>query len=182
MRAHAADVYRIETGHPFSPPRGSRVSSALNASMIEARDYLAARSRIRREEYAPTGPVVAFSGGQAWSDHELLWAKLDAVKRQVPEMVLATTAQTKGCDAIATAWASSRGVKTIAFRLDQSQGNRAAFVRNDRIVGCKPVMAVVCEGSGIQANLAQKLRQAGVPLYVVRTAEQGAPERTARHA
>ena len=45
MRDHAAEVYRVETGKPFSPVRGSRVSSALNASMIDARDYLASRSR-----------------------------------------------------------------------------------------------------------------------------------------
>lgn len=30
MRDHAAEVYRVETGKPFSPVRGSRVSSALN--------------------------------------------------------------------------------------------------------------------------------------------------------
>jgi hypothetical protein len=172
MRDHAAETYRVETGHPFSPTRGSRVSSALNASMIEARDYLAARARNRREEYAPEGPIVAFSGGQAWHDHDMLWARLDAIRTRIPEMVLATTAQVKGCDAIASAWASSRGVKTIAFRLDRSLGNRAAFVRNDRIVSLKPVEAIVCEGSGIQSNLAQKLRQANVPLHIVRAAQQ----------
>jgi hypothetical protein len=47
----------------------------------------------------------------------------------------------------AHAWAASRGVKVIQFRLDRSQGNRAAFVRNDRILGLKPVEAVICEGS-----------------------------------
>lgn len=172
MRDHAAEVYRVETGKPFSPVRGSRVSSALTASMVDARDYLASRARERREQFAPEGPVVAFSGGQVWEDVGLLWDGLDSIKARIPEMILATTAQAKGCDAVAHAWAASRGVKVIQFRLDKSQGNRAAFVRNDRILGLKPVEAVVCEGSGIQQNLAQKLRQAGVPLHIVRLAHQ----------
>ena len=87
-------------------------------------------------------------------------------------MILATTAQTKGCDAIAQAWAAARGVKVIMFRLDRRLGAKAAFVRNDRLVNLKPVEAVICEGSGIQMNLAQKLRQAGVPLNIVRLAQQ----------
>lgn len=177
MRDHAAEVYRVETGRPFSPVRGSRVSSALNASMIDARDFLAARARERREQFAPEGPVVAFSGGQAWEDGELLWKGLDSIKARIPEMILATTAQAKGCDAVAHAWASSRGVKVIKFMLDRNLGARAAFVRNDRLLNLKPVEAVICEGSGIQMNLAQKLRQAGVPLHVVRLAQQRTQQR-----
>ena len=73
--------------------------------------------------------------------------------------------------------AASRGVKVIQFRLDRSQGNRAAFVLNDRILNLKPVEAVICEGSGIQQNLAQKLRQAGVPLHIVRLAHQRTAQR-----
>ena len=172
MRDHAGEVYRVEVGRPFSPTKGSRVSSALSASMIEARDFLAGRARTRREQYAPEGPVVAFSGGQQWHDHELLWERLDLIRTRVPEMILVTTAQAKGCDAVATAWAASRGVKVVQFRLDRTQGNRAAFVRNDRICNLRPIEAVVCEGSGIQANLAQKLRQAGVPLSIFRLSQQ----------
>ena len=178
MRDHAAEVYRVETGKPFSPVKGSRASSALSASMIDAREYLAGRARTRREQFAPDGPVVIFSGGQVWEDHDLLYKGLDRIKTRIPEMILATTAQAKGCDAIAHAWAAARGVKVIQFRLDRSQGNRAAFVRNDRLVNLKPVEAVICEGSGIQMNLAQKLRQAGVPLQVVNLAHQ----RTAKRA
>ena len=172
MRDHAAEIYRVETGRPFSTVKGSRVSNKLSASMIDAREYLASRARTRREQFAPEGPVVAFSGGSEWHDHELLWNRLDQIKTRIPEMILCTTAQMKGCDAIATAWAASRGVKVVQFKLDRSQGNRAAFVRNDRIVNLRPVEAVVCEGSGIQSNFAQKLRSAGVPLYIFRRADQ----------
>jgi hypothetical protein len=172
MREHAGDVYRVETGRPFSPVKGSRVSSGFTASMIDARDYLAARSRQRREQFAPEGPVVAFSGGQQWEDADLLFEGLDDIKARIPEMILATTAQSKGCDAVAHAWAASRGVKVIQFRLDRNLGTRAAFVRNDRILGLKPVEGVVCEGTGVQSNLAEKLRRAGVPVHIVRLAHQ----------
>ena len=177
MRDHAAEVYRVETGKPFSPVKGSRVSSALNASMIEARDYLASRARERREQFAPEGPVVVFSGGQVWEDHDMLFKGLDRIKARIPEMILATTAQSKGCDAIAHAWAAARGVKVIQFRLDRSLGNRGAWVRNDRMLALNPVEAVICEGSGIQMNLAQKLRKAGVPLHIVNAAQQANAKR-----
>ncbi len=172
MRDHAAEVYRVETGRPYSPTRGSRVSKGVTASMIDARNYLAERARERKEMIAPEGPVVVFSGGQQWDDHEMLWNGLDSIKARIPEMILATTAQMKGCDAIAQAWAAARGVKVILFRLDRSLGAKAAFVRNDRMLGLRPVEAVICDGSGIQMNLAQKLRQAGVPLHVVKLDQQ----------
>lgn len=172
MRDHAAEVYRVETGRPFSTVKGSRVSSKLSASIIDARDYLAGRAKNRREQYAPEGPVVAFSGGSEWHDHELLWERLDQIVKRIPNMILTTTAQEKGCDLIACTWAASRGVKVIKFKLDRSQGNRAAFVRNDRIIGLRPVEAVVCEGSGVQSNFAQKLRAAGVPLHIFRRSDQ----------
>ena len=41
---------------------------------------------------------------------------------------------------------------------------KAAFVRNDRLLALKAVESVVCVGSGIQMNLAQKLRLSGHPI------------------
>ena len=163
MRDYAGEIYRVETGNPFSTIRGSKVSSAATASQIDARDFLAARAAKRREDFAPTGPVVIFSGGDTWHDHELLYSALDDAKARVPHMVLATTAQHKGCDQIAHAWAASRGVKTIRFTLNRSLGKRAGFVRNDQLLNLKPVHAVICEGSGLQSNLLTKVREAGVP-------------------
>src|SRR3546814_1759176 len=89
-----------------------------------------------------------------WDDHEMLWRGLDSIKARVPEMILATTAKTKGCDAIAQAWAAERGVKVILFRLDRRLGAKAAFVRKYRLLALKPVEAVSCEGSGIQIGTA----------------------------
>lgn len=174
MRDHAGEVYRVETGRTFTATRGSQVAKdGITASQIQARDYLAARAKERREQHNPEGPMVVVSGGQdGWHDFEMVWEILDDIKERVPNMVLATTGMRKGVDAMAGSWAQSRGVKTILFMPDRRLGKRAAFVRNEKIVQQRPVEAIVCEGSGIQANLAQRLRAAGVPLHVRRLNEQ----------
>ena len=119
MRDHAARIYLVETGRPFSPVRGSRVSSKTNASMIEARDYLAAQKAQRREQFAPTGPVVVFSGGQQFTDIAQVEDYLNAIRTRIPSMVLATTAQNKGADVIAAAWASRHNVPVILCKPDR---------------------------------------------------------------
>lgn len=172
MRDHAADIFRAETGRPWSSPRASLVSGKRTASVISATDYLAARRARRIEAHAPQGPVVIFSGGQTWEDYRQIWDTLDRIRTRVPAMVLATTAQDKGCDAIAAAWAASRDTKLIAFGLDRRLGNRAGFVRNEQLLRLQPVEAVVCEGSGLQSHLARGLRTAQVPSHFLTLAGQ----------
>ena len=171
MRDHAAEIYRVECGQPWSATTGSRTGRTLTASQIDARDYLAARAAEKREAHAPTGPVVVLSGGQDWTEHKALWDRLDAIKVRIPAMTLVTTAQHKGADAIGAAWAAARGVPLVAFRLNRQLGNRAAFERNRSIQRLLPVEAVICEGSGVQINLAQNLRAAGVPLTIFKHAD-----------
>ena len=171
MRDHAAEIYRVECGQPWSATTGSRTGRTLTASQIDARDYLAARAAEKREAHAPTGPVVVLSGGQDWTEHKALWDRLDAIKARIPAMTLITTAQHKGADAIGAAWAAARGVPLVAFRLNRQLGNRAAFERNRSIQRLLPVEAVICEGSGVQINLAQNLRAAGVPLTIFKHAD-----------
>src|SRR3546814_17102379 len=83
--------------------------------MIDARNYLAERARERREQFAPDGPVVAFSGGQVWDDHEMLWRGLDSIKARVPEIIIATTAQNTGRDAIAPPCAAAHVLTAFPF-------------------------------------------------------------------
>ncbi|WP_254515895.1 SLOG family protein [Novosphingobium sp. G106] len=83
-------------------------------------------------------------------------------------MTLVTTAQRSGTDAIAAAWAAARGVPTVNFRLNRSLGNRAGFDRNKMLVRLAPVEAIICEGSGLQVNLAERCRDAGVPVTIMR--------------
>lgn len=172
MRDHAADMFHAETGRPWSSPRATLVSGKRTASVISATDFLAARHARRVEARAPQGPVVVFSGGQSWEDYRQIWDRLDQIKARVPAMVLATTAQDKGCDAIAAAWAASRETKLIAFGLDRRLGNRAGFARNEQLLRLRPVEAMVCEGSGLQSHLARALRAAKVPSHFLTLAGQ----------
>lgn len=172
IRDHAAEIFRIETGRPWAPAKGSKVSSVMTASRIDSLDYLRAVALEKRDRLKPEGPAVIFSGGQQWEDWQLLYDRLDAIRTRIPHMILHTTAQRVGCDAIAAAWAANRGVPLIAWNLRRAQGSRAGFLRNDALLRLRPVEAIVCEGSGVQKNLAQKLREGGVPLHIFRLTDQ----------
>jgi hypothetical protein len=170
MRDHAAEVYRVEAGQPWSSTKGSRVSSALSASHIEARDFLASRAQQRREQLAPTGPVVVITGASVWDDYRAVYAALDQAKAFSPSMILATTAQRTGVDAIAAAWAAANDVKLIAFKLNMAHGRAAGFKRNIALVKLAPVQAIICKGSHIQVDLAEKMRTAGIAVTIIRPA------------
>jgi hypothetical protein len=173
MRDYAAEMYRACSGWPWSPARGTRASTASSASQIAAQDFLRARALAQRERHLPQGPIVVFSGPAVWHDWEALWGRLDEIKARVPHMTLVTTGQRKGADAIAAAWAARPGtaVPVVAYGLYGS-GRKVAFTRNRKLVELKPVEAILCEGSGLQANLYQLLRQAGVPIHAFKKSEQ----------
>lgn len=172
MRDYAAEMYRILSGWPWSPARGTRASSASMASQIAAQDFLRERALAARERHLPQGPIIVFSGPAAWSDWEPLWERLDQIKARVPHMTLVTTGQRKGADAIAAAWAArpENSVPLVAYGLYGS-GRKVAFNRNRKLAELKPVEALLCEGSGLQANLYQLLRKAGVPIHAFKRPE-----------
>ncbi|AOH85557.1 hypothetical protein AWL63_18080 [Sphingomonas panacis] len=173
MRDYAAEMYRAQSGWPWSPARGSRASSASTASQIAAQDFLRERALNEREKHLPQGPIVVFSGPAQWHDWEMLWRKLDEVHARVPHMTLVTTGQRKGADAIAAAWAAraETRVPVVAYGL-YGTGKKTAFTRNRKLAELKPVEAVLCEGSGLQANLYQTLRKAGIPIHAFRKVDQ----------
>lgn len=173
MRDYAAAMYRAMSGWPWSPARGTRASSVTTASHIAAQDFLRERALEARERHLPQGPIVVFSGPAEWHDWQALWERLDQIKARVPHMTLVTTGQRKGADAIAAAWAA-RGenlVPIVAYGL-YGTGRKTAFTRNRKLVELNPVEALLCEGSGLQANLYQLLREAGVPIHAFRRADQ----------
>ena len=171
MRDHAAEIYRINTGSPWSSASGSRASAAPFASQIEARDFMAARRAAKREAMNPRGPIVVVTGGAGWLHHEPIWARLDSIKARVPSMVLVTTGQHRGADKIAAAWAAHHGVHTIFFRLNRSSGGKAGFDRNKGLINLQPVEAIICEGSFLQVDFAKLCRGAGVPVTIMRGAD-----------
>jgi len=182
MRDYAAEMYRVQSGWPWSPARGTKASSVSSASQIAALDFLRARQLAARERHAPQGPLVVLSGPAVWHDWQALWARLDEIKARVPHMTLVTTGQRKGADAIAAAWAARPEVSVplVAYGLYGS-GRKTAFTRNRKLAELKPVEAILCEGSGLQANLYQVLRDAGIPIHAFRRADQ-APDQPLRRA
>jgi hypothetical protein len=175
MRDYAAEMYRAMSGWPWSPARGSRASRTSTASPIAAVDFLRARQLELRDRHNPKGPIVIFSGPAVWHDVDLLWERLDLVREQIPHMILITTAQRAGADLIAEKWAAQRKVQTVRFNL-MGSGMKAAFSRNRKLRDLNPVMAVLCEGSGVQANLYEELDAAGVPIHAFRKSDQ-APDK-----
>lgn len=173
MRDYAAEMYRALSGWPWSPARGTKASSASTASQIAVVDFLRARQLAARERHLPQGPIVVVSGPASWHDWGQIWARLDEIKERVPHMTLVTTGQRKGVDQIAAAWAARKenSVPLVAYGL-HGGGRKAPFVRNRKLAELRPVEALLCEGSGLQANLYQVLRDAGVPIHAFRATDQ----------
>lgn len=174
FRDTAAEAFAHHTGSMWHPRSGSRVSHRnLTSAMIDSRDYLSAKRRAENEVLLPEGPKVVLTGGADFSDHRLLWDRLDRVHTKYPDMVLLHGGSPRGAELIAAKWADARKVNQIAFKPDWNKHSKAApFKRNDAMLDVMPVGVVVCPGTGIQENLADKARKLGVP--VMRIGEGGA--------
>jgi hypothetical protein len=149
------------------PRSGSMVNHrALTASLIDSRDFIAAKRRAETEPLLPTGPKIAFTGGMEFNDHMLIWDKLDKVHAKHPDMVLLHGGSPKGAERIAAAWADARKVTQIAYRPDWARHAKAApFKRNDALLDALPIGAMVFPGTGIQENLAEKAKKLGIPVW-----------------
>lgn len=188
MCDYAAAMYRACWRRAWTPTKGSKASSVTTASYISALDFLRERALAKREKYQPQGPIVIFSGPAIWDEWQPLWAKLSEIKARIPHMILVTTGQRKGADAIAAAWAAREGVQIVAYSLNDEKaweaieaallgqegepapnrkrkGGNLAFNRNRQLTTFEAVEAVLCDGSGIQANLYQLMKKAGVPIH-----------------
>ena len=166
FRDTAADIYLRTTGTPWSPRSGSRVNHRqMTAAMIDSRDFLAAKRRADNEVLLPSGPKIAFSGGDT-TDHRLIWDKLDQVHAKHPDMVLLHGGTPKGAERIAATWANNRKIPQVAFKPDWAKYAKAApFKRNDQMLATMPIGVLIFPGTGIQDNLADKARKMGIPVY-----------------
>lgn len=175
MRDYAAELFEIETGSAWRPRAGSMVNHrALTSSVIDSREFIAARKRANTEVLAPAGTRIAFTGGTDCNDHERIWAALDKIRTKHPEMVLLHGGSPKGAERIAACWADQRKVPQVVFKPDWTREGRAApFKRNDRMLEVLPAGVVVFPGSGISANLADKAKKLGIPTWRFDTAQAG---------
>lgn len=169
FRDQAAEHFARHTGSHWQPRTGSKVSHrTMTAAMIDSRDFIAARRRAETEVMLPPGPKIAFSGGLDFNDHCLIWDKLDQVRAKHLDMVLLHGGSPKGAERIASRWADHRGITQIAFKPDWVRHSKAApFKRNDAMLGALPIGVLVTPGTGIQANLADKARRLGIPVWKI---------------
>jgi hypothetical protein len=170
FRDHAADLFERHTGSSWRPRAGSMVNHrTLTAAMIDSRDFIAAKRRAETEVLLPAGPKIAFTGGLDFNDHRAIWDRLDQVHAKHPGMVLLHGGSPKGAERIAAAWANNRKVTQIAFKPDWTRHAKAApFRRNDQMLAILPIGVVVFPGSGISANLADKAKKLGIPVWTLR--------------
>ena len=137
----------------------------MTAAMVDSRDFLNARRRIKAEILVPQGTLIAFAGGQDYQDVDRIWSLLDRVRAKHPDMVLIHGASPKGAELIAAKWADNRKVKQVAFRPDwKKHGKAAPFRRNDAMLEVMPVGVIHFPGGGISDNLADKARTKGIPV------------------
>jgi hypothetical protein len=174
-RDHSARLFEVATGTAWRPQVGSMVNHrTLTAAMIDSRDFIAARRKADQEVLAPSGLRIAFTGGIDCNDHQRIWDVLDKIRARHPDMVLLHGGSPRGAERIAACWADSRKVPRVAFKPDWTRDRKAApFKRNDRILEALPIGLIAFPGSGISANLADKARSRGIPVWRF-TAEGGA--------
>jgi len=167
FRDHAAEAFVRHTGSSWRPRAGSKVSHrALTAALIDSRDFLAAKRRVEIEPLLPAGPKIAFTGGLDFNDHRAIWDRLDKALAKHPDMVLLHGGSPRGAERIAACWADKRKIPQIVFKPDWTRHAKAApFKRNDQMLEAMPIGVIVFPGSGISANLADKARKLGIPVW-----------------
>ena len=167
FRDYAAELFEAATGSAWRPRSGSMVNHrALTAAVIDSREFLAAERRADTEVLAPAGTRIAFTGGTECNDHPRIWDALDKVRAKHPDMVLLHGGSPRGAERIAACWADSRKVPQVVFKPDWARHRNAApFKRNDQLLDALPVGIVAFPGSGISANLADKARKIGIPVW-----------------
>ena len=175
LREYAAELFEVETGSAWRPRVGSMVNHrALTSSMIDSREFIAARRRADTEVLAPAGARIAFTGGVECNDHTRISDTLDKIRAKHPDMVLLHGGSPKGAERIAACWADHRKVPQVIFKPDWTREGRAApFKRNDRLLEALPIGVVVFPGSGISANLADKAKKLGIPVWSFVEAKAG---------
>lgn len=167
IRDIAADQFEITVGNAWLPnSRKSVVNHAARSqAVIDSRDFIRARQNEKTVMHIPEGAPVLFSGGFEETDIDGINLVLDRIHAKTPEMFLVTTGGNRGADVAAAAWAKSRKVACVTFGLTK-KGKSAPFERNREIFKqLTPVYTVVFGGGGIQENLAELSKGAGVRAY-----------------
>lgn len=160
-----AEQFRHYFRKPWLPKSGSMINrSAMTAAVIESREFVNERRWSDAQLLVPPGERIYVSGGTDYMDHRTIWQVLDKVQGRHPNMVLIHGGSSRGAEHIAALWASERKIPQVPFKPDFVKHNRASapFKRNDRVIAIMPRGIIIFPGGGIQDNLFDKARVAGI--------------------
>lgn len=167
FRDVAAEQFRIHLGTPWLPRSGPMVNrKALTSAVLDSRKHIDKRAYQDARVLNPDGTRIVLSSGADFNDHLLIYATLDKVFAQYPDMILMHGATPTGGERIAACWARDRNVPQDPRKPDWNRHGRAApFKRNDAILEAMPKGVIMLPGSGIQDNLADKARKLGIKVW-----------------
>ena len=167
FREAFAEQFRHHLRKPWLPRSGSMLNRrAMTAAVIESREFVNDRRYADAQLLLPPGERIYVSGGADYDDHRRVWQLLDEVHGRHPQMVLLHGGSRTGAERIAALWARERKVPQVAFAPDFARHGRAAapFKRNDRVIALMPRGIIIFPGGGIQDNLFDKARIAGIAI------------------
>lgn len=167
FREAFAEQFRHHLRKPWLPRSGSMLNRrAMTAAVIESREFVNDRRFADAKLLIPPGERIYVSGGADYDDHRRIWQLLDQVYGRHPQMVLLHGGSRTGAEHIAALWARERKVPQVAFAPDFAKFSRAAapFKRNDRVIALMPRGIIIFPGGGIQDNLFDKARVAGIAI------------------
>lgn len=167
FRDAGADLFRTHVRKPWLPYSGAMVNhKALTSAVLDSRKHVEKRDFQKAKVLDPDGARIAFTGGADCNDHQRIYAVLDKVHAQLPNMILMHGATPTGAERIAACWARDRNVPQDPYRPDWGRYKKAApFKRNDAMLAICPKGVIVFPGTGIQDNLADKARRMGIRVW-----------------
>jgi hypothetical protein len=167
FRDAAADQFRTHLRKAWLPRSGAMVNrKMLTSAVLDSRKHIERRTYQDVRVLNPDGVRIAFTGGADFNDHQLIYATLDKVHAQLPEMILLHGATPCGAERIAACWARDRNVPQRPYKPDWERHKKAApFKRNDAMLVAMPKGVIIFPGTGIQDNLADKARKLGIRIW-----------------
>lgn len=162
-----AEQFRHYFRKAWLPRSGSMLNRrAMTAAVVESREFLNDRRYADAKLLLPPGERIYVSGGADYIDHRKIWQVLDDVHGRHPGMLLLHGASRSGAEHIAALWARERKVPQVPMAPDFAKHSRASapFKRNDQVLGLMPRGIIIFPGGGIQDNLFDKARSAGIAI------------------
>lgn len=178
LRDLAAQIYKQETGSPWIPARGSRLSAnKLTASVIDSREAAAARRKAKNERLNPKGPVIYVGGSTEFRNHKQVWDTLDERLRRNPSLFMKVGDSGKGAELFAIRWAEANGVDYEPVSPNWTKYKKAApYMRNKDVAKRREVIGVVAfqnrdnGGSVVINDLMKQAKLRGILLPVMEEA------------